>query len=102
MGDWTPLGPVVCMVDDVGDSSGGEWYGTDVWVAIGRVRERESERRGWKVRGKWSGRVEGKEGRRKCSGRVKLGQSQTRGTCIDGARSNVRGGMRKCLAVIVE
>lgn len=32
------------MVDDVGDSSGGEWYGTDVWVAIGRVRERERER----------------------------------------------------------
>lgn len=42
------------------------------------------------------------KGERECSGRVKLGQSQTRGTCIDGARSNVRGGMRKCLAVIVE
>lgn len=48
MGDWTPLGPVVCMVDDVGDSSGGEWYGTDVWVAIGRVRGR-GRVRGWRM-----------------------------------------------------
>lgn len=66
---------------------------------LGGDREGERERgrgRGWRVRGKWSGRVEGKDGM--------FGTRQTRPVTDsrDLHRSNVRGGMRKCLAVIVE